>query len=504
MGERLLKALLFFLLFNFNNLAQAQIEISSHLSESNPNWDLFFTQNGRSHIDFGVYFTGNSPYQRNHKKLFAPASNSKIFTTAAALRFLGPDYQIPTVLQWTSNPSDSHQIIYDLTLIGNGDPTWGMQEHGETLHSKLDSFVSHLIQLGVKEVHGPLNVEAADTRWELLRYPEGWEQEDYYSCYGALAQAFNLNINCARLKVLSSTEARWIEKGVPTQVHLDLKPGGKTDIKIIPTVDKNNVSVGFTIAGTWKKNQRPITYIFPIHDTKSWIKNLLIDSLSKNNIKYFPEKNFYQASVSHTKTFYSPKLSKIIIPFMKKSINVVGAAIIKQMALNLDYPHEDLLEGGQWALKEFSYEINNTDLSHEVQLWDGSGISRESYVTPFAVNQVLIDIKNKNYFNYFWKALPIAGVDGTLKNRMKSTSAEGVLRAKTGTLRGVYNLSGYAPVYNSIGEEVDFIPFVLLTKTVSTFKSRARRTQDQAGALLVEINNSTPSNLLGDLFLAGY
>ena len=81
---------------------------------------------------------------------------------------------------------------------------------------------------------------------------------------------------------------------------------------------------------------------------------------------------------------------------MKKSINVVGAAIIKQLAINLDYPHDDLLEGGQWALKELSYEINNNDLSHEIQLWDGSGVSRENFVSPFAVNELLPGVVDRD------------------------------------------------------------------------------------------------------------
>ncbi|MDQ5844980.1 MAG: D-alanyl-D-alanine carboxypeptidase, partial [Acidobacteriota bacterium] len=85
---------------------------------------------------------------------------------------------------------------------------------------------------------------------------------------------------------------------------------------------------------------------------------------------------------------------------------------------------------------------------------DGSGLSRGDMVTPEATLQLLTYMRRHRYATAFRDALPIAGVDGTLRNRLKGTPAENNLRAKTGTLSSATSLSGY--VTTAAGEELVF------------------------------------------------
>jgi D-alanyl-D-alanine carboxypeptidase/D-alanyl-D-alanine-endopeptidase (penicillin-binding protein 4) len=85
----------------------------------------------------------------------------------------------------------------------------------------------------------------------------------------------------------------------------------------------------------------------------------------------------------------------------------------------------------------------------------------------------------KELFPLYRESLPIAGVDGTLRNRMKKTPAEGNLRAKTGTISGVSSLSGYV-------QTLDGETFVF-SITMQNFMYPARlyqRAEDKIGALL--------------------
>ncbi|MFH0795353.1 MAG: D-alanyl-D-alanine carboxypeptidase/D-alanyl-D-alanine-endopeptidase, partial [bacterium] len=76
-------------------------------------------------------------------------------------------------------------------------------------------------------------------------------------------------------------------------------------------------------------------------------------------------------------------------------------------------------------------------------LEDGSGLSRNDQVRPFDIVRILDAMRETSYFPVFYDSLPIAGVDGTLVNRMKNTPAEKNVHAKTGHIRGVTALSGY-------------------------------------------------------------
>jgi D-alanyl-D-alanine carboxypeptidase/D-alanyl-D-alanine-endopeptidase (penicillin-binding protein 4) len=90
----------------------------------------------------------------------------------------------------------------------------------------------------------------------------------------------------------------------------------------------------------------------------------------------------------------------------------------------------------------------------EIVVADGSGLSRHNLITADATMRLLVYMSRHRYGSTFRESLPIAGVDGTLKNRLKGTPAAGNLRAKTGTINTVATLSGY--VTSAAGERLVF------------------------------------------------
>ena len=107
----------------------------------------------------------------------------------------------------------------------------------------------------------------------------------------------------------------------------------------------------------------------------------------------------------------------------------------------------------------------------DVLLEEGSGLSRRDVITPEATVALLGHMSRSRWADVYRNALPIAGVDGTLQNRMKGTAAAGNVRAKTGTLRYVYSLAGY--VTTAAGERLAFS--IMLNNYYNAERSTALR-----------------------------
>jgi D-alanyl-D-alanine carboxypeptidase/D-alanyl-D-alanine-endopeptidase (penicillin-binding protein 4) len=104
------------------------------------------------------------------------------------------------------------------------------------------------------------------------------------------------------------------------------------------------------------------------------------------------------------------------------------------------------------VVRNFLHQAGITD--NDVALNDGSGLSRNDLISANTTVALLTFMTKHKYFEQFRDALPIAGVDGTLRTRMRGTPAEGNLRAKTGSLSSVASLSGY--VTTAAGEHLVF------------------------------------------------
>src|SRR5262249_40792369 len=149
----------------------------------------------------------------------------------------------------------------------------------------------------------------------------------------------------------------------------------------------------------------------------------------------------------------SPPLSLIAAQTLKPSQNLYTELILRSLGIvtKANYSQTDE-DAGLEAVRSFLRQAGVD--GHELVLNDGSGLSRNDMITANASVQLLTFMSRHRYAAIFRDALPIAGVDGTLKNRMKGTPAEGNLRAKTGTLSSVASLSGY--VTSAGGEHLVF------------------------------------------------
>ncbi|MBS0381848.1 MAG: D-alanyl-D-alanine carboxypeptidase, partial [Proteobacteria bacterium] len=163
--------------------------------------DAYIAQPQFARADWGIAVrsldTGKVLYQHNADRLFVPASNAKLFTTALALARLGSGTRIATTLYATSTRVDAKGTLHgDLILYGRGDPSLGLPDASPDW---ADRFAAALAQRGIKRVQGDLVADA--TYFSGAPAGSGWEADDLQTDYGAVASALTVQGNVMRAEV---------------------------------------------------------------------------------------------------------------------------------------------------------------------------------------------------------------------------------------------------------------------------------------------------------------
>lgn len=420
--------------------------------------------------------TGKVIFEENAGKLLRPASNMKLYTVAAALDKLTPDYRFVTSVYAATRPDSSGVIRGDLTIFGRGDPTFATRFNNGDYFKGIDNLAARIVSAGVKRVEGDLVGD--ETYFVGPKYGSGWEWEDLTWYYGAEISPLTVNDNALDLFIKPGAavgQPAVITTGPPdplltivNKVTTSVK-GEPRQLNIHRGLGENTV----TIVGTIPLEDRGYTGAIGISHPALLFVYLLRASLAQKGVVITgksrvtgpinqPTLPTSAPSGVEIATLESPPFGIIAAQTLKPSQNLYTELILRTLGKVTPPPptmpplrqtSEDLgLEAVRTFLKTIGIPADSLVLN------DGSGLSRGDMITADATVQLLAFMNKHRYADVFRAALPIAGVDGTLRNRMKATPAENNVRAKTGSLTGAASLGGY--VTTAAGEKLAFAVIV--------------------------------------------
>lgn len=364
----------------------------------------------------------------NPKQTKIPASVTKILTTFAVLQTLPPGFKFKT------------QLYYDgtnLFLKGSGDPSF--------VSEKMWYLVNEFTRAEIKSVK---DIIVDDTLFDQVRFDESRESKRVDRAYDAPVGAMSFNWNAVNVFVKPS------EVGKKANVFVDPESDAYTLVNQTVTVASSpkkelvvsisNADRKIVVSGEVSKNADEKGIFKSVSEPDIWSGIQLKAFLKQRNIE--ATGNIKKGQVPQlarlVATSESKSLAEVLADMNKFSNNFVAEMLIKNLAAQEVQQNASLKKGVEVIRSELK-KIGLTNKDFEVD--NPSGLTRENLLSAYALNEVLIAIKNDfTKFPVFVESLPIAGVDGTLKKRMRNSVAEGWVRAKTGHLDGVTSLAGYA------------------------------------------------------------
>lgn len=457
------------------------------------------TELARAHwgIDVVEQPSGKVIFSLNPDQLFLPASNAKLFTTAAALAMAGPDYRFHTTIETTGKIDDKGRLQGDLVIVGRGDPNisgrvmpYQLKTERIAPHTQiLEDLAAQVAQKGVRIVDG--DVVGDDTYYSPERYGQSWGQDDLQWIDGAPVSALTFNDNVIFLDiqpgqnpgdkalVTQETDTNYYDfdnrivtavAGVVRKVGIHREPGSK---KVV-------------LWGTIPVNDKGMKAALAIEDPAEYTAQLFQKILQEHGItvtgkaearhgdiaQFFDQPPALPPNTStQVPTATSPVATPTPTPANPTATPApLPAAVPTVLAEHISLPlvedvrvtnktsqnlHAELdlrlvgklggmtpsFEGGAAVVKQFLAKAGISD--DEFMFMDGSGLSRRDLVAPDAVVKLLLYASRQPWGAAYEQSLPVSGVDGSLEERFVNTPAGGLIHAKTGTLSHVSALSGY-------------------------------------------------------------
>ena len=472
--------------------------------------------------------TGETLYAQNADKLFTPASNTKLFTTAAALALIGPDYKFHTTVETTGTLDRYGRLNGDLVLVGHGDPNLSGRELPYDLKTQrnddpvqaLEALADALVQKGVKFIDG--DIVADDSYFAFERYGEGWSQDDLVWADGAPVSALTVNDNVVFVSILPADRPG-------EKAFVSVKPFAdyyRLDNRIITTpagtgrkffVNREPGSTVLTLWGNMPLDDASANEALAIEDPAEFAAGIFRQLLEKRGIVIYGHERTRHTELATLSTFsvtanvpsrggrvdtkdddgqsrpfktdqpitlasYESKPLLQDIRVINKVSQNLHAEILLRL-LGRERGNAGTVEGGLEVLRGF---LTQAGISNDqYAFYDGSGLSRQNLVTPHAIVQLLRYCSTQPWGADYKATFPVSGIDGSLSDRLNSPRLQNRVMGKTGSLGGVKTLSGYATT-----DAGQVVVFSILS---NNFNLPAKRVTDAIDQLVEAIVDDAPA-----------
>lgn len=407
-------------------------------------------------------------YEYNSDKLFIPASNQKIITSAAALLVLGSEYKYETKLFCSGEIVDS-VLIGDLIVQGTGDPTFNINfynDHRKPFYDWADS----LLTKGITKISG--NIIGDDNIFDDKRFGAGWMLEDIGKSYAAEISALQFNDNSITLTISPPDKQKSNATIIP-EFHssyfsinnlLTSNPDENKKLRVVNSFNSNQINISGNLLFGDRIRRRTVS----IYNPTLYFVTVLNEIFTEKGIEIEGEPldcddiedwNFDQQKYQLLLTHFSPPLNDIIQICMKKSNNLYAETFLKTIGYH-KYGVGSF-QTGKAVVDSllFSWKIAPESYSFR----DGSGLSRYNLISAAQLVKTLKKMRMNEQWQNWQPMFPVAGLEGTLEDRFRNTSLVNIMKAKTGSMGNIYSLSGYI---SSVSED-DLVFSILINGHLS-------------------------------------
>ena len=399
---------------------------------------------------------GETVFAYDTIRQLTPASVMKTVTTATALEILGEDYRFPTTLEYDGS-IENGLLKGNLYIKGSGDPSLGSAHFAPDHKRFLQEWISALKKVGIHKIQGAVIADESifDTEGTSLK----WVGEDMGSYYGAGSYGLCVFDNLYKLG---------LQTGAPgTRPKLKGTEPELSGIHFHNYLTAQQVSSDSSfIVGAPFATDRYLYGIVPanrewyplkgdIPDPALFLADYLTRQLEHEGItvgespscfRILREAGRWQPGKrTEIVTTYSPTLREIVEVTNHVSHNLFADALIKTIGLRYTPRKGEVLSSfnrGIQVLREY-WQGKGLDLSC-VWMYDGSGLAVTNKLSTAFVADLLIYMKTcSQQHTAFYESLPVAGVEGSVRNFLKGSSLQGKAHLKSGSMSRVKGYAGY-------------------------------------------------------------
>lgn len=394
--------------------------------------------------------SGESLVDVGSHRLLMPASTMKTVTLAVAADRLGWDFTFETRLV-ASGPIENGELKGDLLIVGSGDPS--LDDWDGTASAVFASWAAQLKALGVRTIRG--RIIGDDHAFSDTGFGRGWMWDDMADDYSPPASGLQFNQGAAKVVISPgpSTGSPAVLSVVPPYAPVRLvnavrTTAAATDAHATIDISPAPLSTVFTVGGTFPAGSAPVErYVAVLTPTQYFVNaaraGLIAEgidvrgaSVDADDIADAPISDPARAII----TYRSQPLTVLASTLMQLSQNMYAETLLHTLGR---------LKGGAGTASAGRDVVQSVLASwgiplNELQMADGSGLSRYDLVTANVLASVLSRVySDASVKDAFIESLPVAGRPGMMERRMKGTRAEGNATAKTGSFTNARALAGF-------------------------------------------------------------